>query len=634
MSHKSHHSKKSSSKKSHCSKRCDCDDCNNNDDCDQEQLPEQLRELRREACDHCEDRCSRSNRNLKVCDLCVKGTAFFKGDVGIQGELVVGGAINAIGGIVGPVSTCDLLTKQISVNPTCPLCPSDPENNTIFINAEVAASPVNTFGDVPYSVFKADQCSGEFANITLVVAPKGNGALIASEPDGLILGGNNRGIYATDLQRRRELETQVASGENSVIGGGQNNEASAFCTTVAGGCVNAATFEGSTVGGGELNLASGIFIDFPSVGFATVAGGVTNTASGPRSTVGGGINNNVSTIQGTIGGGATNRIITTGATPLLGGSETIAGGQRNTASINVATIGGGSLNTATGTDANGRGPTVGGGERNIASGRFATVGGGERNTASGDCSTIPGGCRNIATGLGSFAAGNNAQAIQDNTFVFGSGDGTIGGVTTTTTAANQAVFNLGLLPGNFAPLPLSNTFFVNGNFTATGLKLFTIDHPILENKSLRHMCIEAPRPDLMYRGTVRLVNGRAEVDVDSSSKMTDTTFANLTKNVQAYITVRSNPNKNLIEIENYDVLSTGKFAIISDNNESNATVDWLVIAERKWTEEILIEINNPKINQEIYNDIKIEDEITISSSERLLKQNRFAKVNNLPVYLA
>jgi hypothetical protein len=153
-------------------------------------------------------------------------------------------------------------------------------------------------------------------------------------------GGNQRGLHAVDLQSARSAATQVASGDYSVIGGGEGNTASGDAATVGGGYANTASGRGATVGGGISNTASG--------DAATVGGGISNTASGDLATVGG-------------GGG-------------------------NTASGVNATVGGGDANTASGSFA-----TVGGGISNTASGSFATVGGGSGNTASGNFSAIPGG---------------------------------------------------------------------------------------------------------------------------------------------------------------------------------------------------------------------------------------------------
>jgi len=111
-------------------------------------------------------------------------------------------------------------------------------------------------------------------------------------------GGNQRGLHAVDLQSLRSAATQVASGNYSVIGGGQNNTASSSYATVGGGQNNTASGDYATVGGGLLNSASGYS--------ATVGGGSYNTASGYTATVGGGTNNTASGNYSVVPGGSYN----------------------------------------------------------------------------------------------------------------------------------------------------------------------------------------------------------------------------------------------------------------------------------------------------------------------------------------
>ena len=77
------------------------------------------------------------------------------------------------------------------------------------------------------------------ANSSLVIAPNGNGALIADIPDGAVAGGNARGSNAVDLQTTRAAATQVASGSASTVIGGIENTASGQFS-VAGGESNIA----------------------------------------------------------------------------------------------------------------------------------------------------------------------------------------------------------------------------------------------------------------------------------------------------------------------------------------------------------------------------------------------------------
>jgi microcystin-dependent protein len=87
-------------------------------------------------------------------------------------------------------------------------------------------------------------------------------------------GGNARGANAVDLQTARlgTAPGQVASGETSVIAGGQNNTSSGRLAVVSGGGNNTASGQGAQVGGGENNTASGQY--------ATIPGGQNNVASG------------------------------------------------------------------------------------------------------------------------------------------------------------------------------------------------------------------------------------------------------------------------------------------------------------------------------------------------------------------
>jgi hypothetical protein len=127
--------------------------------------------------------------------------------------------------------------------------------------------------------------------------------------------------------------------------------------------------------------------------FATISGGYGNYASF-YSVVGGGNNNEASD------------------------TSAIGGGSRNSASGGDATVAGGQLNTAASFQA-----TVGGGFGNDAYGASATVSGGYQNAADGDGATVPGGYNNYADGTDSFAAGTDAQALHDGTFVWADDNG-------------------------------------------------------------------------------------------------------------------------------------------------------------------------------------------------------------------
>jgi hypothetical protein len=220
-------------------------------------------------------------------------------------------------------------------------------------------------------------------------------------------GGNTRGLHAVDLQSSRSAATQVASGNYSVIAGGQSNTASGFGSVVGGGSLNTASGVVSVVGGGGGNTASGYLsvvgggqLNTASEESSVVGGGRENTASGTLSVVGGGEGNTASGSHSFVGGGAGNT-----ASELY---SVVGGGQSNIASGIYGFVGGGQSNTASGTLS-----VVGGGELNHASGSHSVVGGGYLNTASGAYSAIPGGNR-LTIGTRSFGFSGQTSGTQTN----------------------------------------------------------------------------------------------------------------------------------------------------------------------------------------------------------------------------
>lgn len=134
----------------------------------------------------------------------------------------------------------------------------------------------------------------------------------------------------------------------------------------------------STVGGGSGNRAGSLIA---GVGYATVAGGLGNFASGDRSTVGGGEQNRA-----------------------VGTESTVAGGYNNYITETRSTIGGGANNTATGISG-----VIAGGLANTVMSQTSAVLGGYANAAIGDNSAVAGGIGNCAGGDSSFVAGQNAR---------------------------------------------------------------------------------------------------------------------------------------------------------------------------------------------------------------------------------
>jgi hypothetical protein len=201
------------------------------------------------------------------------------------------------------------------------------------------------------------------ANTSIVLKPNGTGGIIASVPDGTTTGGNARGQYSVDLQRNRQINTQVASGVYSTIGGGFSNTSSSNYSTVGGGYRNDATLDHSTV-----------------------AGGYNNDATADSSSIGGGYQNNASSF-----------------------GSTISGGQSNTASTNThATVVGGQGNTSSGQY------SISGGTSNTASGS-RTISLGDSNTASG-YGAVCIGLANTGTGQYSFSIGFRSASYLESQF--------------------------------------------------------------------------------------------------------------------------------------------------------------------------------------------------------------------------
>jgi hypothetical protein len=108
-------------------------------------------------------------------------------------------------------------------------------------------------------------------------------------------------------------------------------------------------------------------------------------------------------------------------------------------------------------------------------------------------------------------------------------------------------------------------------------KNFRIKHPIPsmnDTHYLVHTSIEGPQADLIYRGKTQLVNGKAEVNIDLASRMTDGTFELLCQDVQSYTTNESGWSLT----KSYIV---GNILHIEAQDETaNDTISWLVIGER------------------------------------------------------
>ena len=162
--------------------------------------------------------------------------------------------------------------------------------------------------------------------------------------------------------------------------------------------------------------------------------------------------------------------------------------------------------------------------------------------------------------------------------------------------------------GNLSPgymLQVNGTCRIDGALSKSSGS-FRIDHPLpskSETHDLVHSFIEGPKADLIYRGTVDLSGGYAQVDLDDAAGMTEGTWELLCRDPQCWIqndtgwsAVRGDVEGNTLTIE-------------CEATDSNDTVSWLVVAERcdphmmetDWTDDnghVIVEPEKPQPEEE------------------------------------
>ena len=230
---------------------------------------------------------------------------------------------------------------------------------TYFTEAQSTSSP-NATVNVDSLTAVAGTTDADF-----VIKPKGTGAILRDIPDGTTTGGNKRGIYAVDFQSDRFASNRVASGDYSILLGGQYNTAAGSYSSNKGGQSNSTSGSYSSIGGGAAGLASG--------SYSAINGGQTNNSTGNWSSIGGGLGNTASSTYSTVVGGNNNT---------SSGSYDVSGGyNNNTSGVGAFAFGG----------------------NNIASSNYS-VALNNSNTASGAYAAAIN-YLNTANGIGSFISG-------------------------------------------------------------------------------------------------------------------------------------------------------------------------------------------------------------------------------------
>ena len=117
-----------------------------------------------------------------------------------------------------------------------------------------------------------------------------------------------------------------------------------------------------------------------------------------------------------------------------------------------------------------------------------------------------------------------------------------------------------------------NSNVVIAGSLSKGSGSFDIQHPTKGDAwRLRHSFIEGPQADLIYRGTVTLVNGSATVDLDEKAGMTDGTWLALCRDPWSM----ASSSGNIVEW----VLNGKTLTITSATLD--AVCPWIVMAERQ-----------------------------------------------------
>jgi len=149
----------------------------------------------------------------------------------------------------------------------------------------------------------------------------------------------------------------------------------------------------------------------------------------------------------------------------------------------------------------------------------------------------------------------------------------------TTSASHGGVYGIASNTAHYALLGYStngiyatSVYCVGALYKGSGT--FRIPHGLRAGYDLLHSFIEGPQCDLIYRGRVDLVSGRATVSMDTKYGMTAGTFEWLTKDIQTFTSnetgwdaVKSSFSGDTITIE-------------CQNTSSTDTISWMVVAER------------------------------------------------------
>ncbi len=194
----------------------------------------------------------------------------------------------------------------------------------------------------------------------------------------------------------------TVSADNSIVMG-QNNDCQSEKSTIAGGETNSigSYSHNSAITAGEENQIT------DQSSHSVIAGGQLNTIDGLRNFLGSGYNNTILYTRNAIAGGADNYI--EGEYNFIG-----SGYQNEMVDSYESVITGGTSNYMS----SAAHATICGGYNHIARGDHNSILGGESHYTDSSYATVAGGYNNSAVGTASFAAGYQARASHNGSFVW------------------------------------------------------------------------------------------------------------------------------------------------------------------------------------------------------------------------
>ena len=314
------------------------------------------------------------------------------------------------------------------------------DNNSIQFLSDYSIISGGTSNQIQYASFNST-IGGGYENY---LGPNVQYSIIASgeqnQMDDVVFSSSIGGGFQNDLQTFVQLCSIGGGYQNQIqelasyssIGGGRKNliQTNVAYSILGGGYANAIAANYSSIGGGYNNMIA------TNAHYSAIPGGYSNLI-GPGaqySFIGSGNYNTISSnaAYSVIGGGSENNIQTNAYDSIIGGGlfnqiqagaqwSFIGGGDANKVKTNAtfAVMGGGSNNTI---DTNAQYASILGGQLNniFSSAHFSTIGGGKANNINvlAQYATIPGGGGNTVAGNFSFAAGEYASALHNQTFVW------------------------------------------------------------------------------------------------------------------------------------------------------------------------------------------------------------------------